>query len=173
MLELWFQFHWFLYGYYWQYVFIGIGNGLAPDKRQAIIWINDCGAYWRSCVMGLRWVKLRFCLNMKVHKCNVSPFVINHKWHFRINESWRAIWCNRLNKFKWDLHKQVHDIWVSIQIVAQSRVRLNYLSTCKLQGLHNWSLWMDSNIPHTLKGECNYLSMEGLKLNHVGERGPW
>ena len=28
-------------GSYWQYVIIGLDNGLAPNRRQAIIWTND------------------------------------------------------------------------------------------------------------------------------------
>ena len=31
--------------------------------------------------------------------------------------------------------------------------------------------WIGSSIPHL--NRCNYLSMLGLKLNHVGKRGPW
>ena len=31
----------------WQYVSIGSGNGLAPVRRQAIIWTNDGLVYWR------------------------------------------------------------------------------------------------------------------------------
>ena len=31
----------------WQYDIIGLDNGLAPNRRQAIIWINDDLVYWR------------------------------------------------------------------------------------------------------------------------------
>ena len=30
----------------WQYVTIGSDNGLAPNRRQAIIWTNDGLIYW-------------------------------------------------------------------------------------------------------------------------------
>ena len=30
-----------------QYVIIGSDNGLAPNRRQAIIWTNDGLVYWR------------------------------------------------------------------------------------------------------------------------------
>ena len=30
-----------------QYVIIGSDKGLAPKRRQAIIWTNDCPVYWR------------------------------------------------------------------------------------------------------------------------------
>ena len=33
-----------------QYVIIGSDNGLAPDRRQAIIWTNDGLVYWHKCV---------------------------------------------------------------------------------------------------------------------------
>ena len=31
----------------WQKAIIDSGNGLAPNRRQAIIWINDDPAHWR------------------------------------------------------------------------------------------------------------------------------
>ena len=31
----------------WQYATVGSGNGLALNRRQAIIWINDGSVYWR------------------------------------------------------------------------------------------------------------------------------
>ena len=31
----------------WQYVIIGSDNGLAPNRRQAIIWTNEGPVYWR------------------------------------------------------------------------------------------------------------------------------
>ena len=49
----------------------------------------------------------------------------------------------------------------------------NYLSIPKLQRLHRWSLGMDKWFHSTLYNGCNYLSMLGLKLNHVSKRGPW
>ena len=30
----------------WQYASIGLGNGLVPNRRQAIAWINDDLVYW-------------------------------------------------------------------------------------------------------------------------------
>ena len=47
----------------------------------------------------------------------------------------------------------------------------NYLSIPKLQRCTRWSLGMDKRISsHTLLA-CDYLSMLGLKLNHVSNRG--
>ena len=43
----------------------------------------------------------------------------------------------------------------------------NYLSISKLQQLHRWSVKMDKWFYPTLDSECYYLSMQGLKLNHV------
>ena len=48
----------------------------------------------------------------------------------------------------------------------------NYLSIPKLQRLHRWSLEMDKQFHPTHYNGCNYLSMLGLKLNHVSKRGP-
>ena len=31
----------------WQYLSIGLDNGLAPNKRQAIIWTNGDSIHWR------------------------------------------------------------------------------------------------------------------------------
>ena len=49
----------------------------------------------------------------------------------------------------------------------------NYLSIPKLQRLHRWSLGMDKWFHPILYNGCNYLSMLGLKLNHVSKRGYW
>ena len=49
----------------------------------------------------------------------------------------------------------------------------NYLSIPKLQRLHRWSLGMDKQFHPTHYWVCDYLSMLGLKLNHVSKRGPW
>ena len=48
----------------------------------------------------------------------------------------------------------------------------NYLSIPKLQRLHCWSLGMDKWFHPTVYNGCDYLSMLGLKLNHVSKRGP-
>ena len=47
----------------------------------------------------------------------------------------------------------------------------NYLSIPKLQRLNRWSLGMDKLFPPMLDNGCNYLSMLGLKLNHVSKKG--
>ena len=49
----------------------------------------------------------------------------------------------------------------------------NYLSIPKLQRCNRWSLGMDKLFHPTLYQACNYLSMLGLKLNHVSKRGHW
>ena len=46
----------------------------------------------------------------------------------------------------------------------------NYLSIHKLQRLHRWSLGMDKQFHPTLYWTCDYLSMLGLKFNHVSKR---
>ena len=50
-------------------------------------------------------------------------------------------------------------------------MRWNYLSIPKLQRLHRWSLGMDKQFHPIHYNGCNYLSMLGLKLNHVSKRG--
>ena len=47
----------------------------------------------------------------------------------------------------------------------------NYLSIPKLQRCNRWSLGMDKQFHPTLFWARNYLSMLGLKLNHVSKRG--
>ena len=47
----------------------------------------------------------------------------------------------------------------------------NYLSIPKLQRCNRWSLEMDKWFQTTLHYGRNYLSMLGLKLNHVSKRG--
>ena len=49
----------------------------------------------------------------------------------------------------------------------------NYLSIPKLQRCNRWSLRMDKQFHPTFYQACNYLSMLGLKLNHVSKRGHW
>ena len=41
----------------WQYPNIGVDNGLAPNRWQAIIWNNADPIYWRICGPRWRWVK--------------------------------------------------------------------------------------------------------------------
>ena len=48
----------------------------------------------------------------------------------------------------------------------------NYLSIPKLQRCNRWSLRMDKLFHPIHYNGCNYLSMLGLKLNHVSKRGP-
>ena len=48
----------------------------------------------------------------------------------------------------------------------------NYLSIPKLQRCNRWSLGMDKLFHPTHYRACDYLSMLGLKLNHVSKRGP-
>ena len=48
----------------------------------------------------------------------------------------------------------------------------NWLPIPKLQRLHCWSLGMDKYFHPTLNHACDCLSMLGLNLNHVSERGP-
>ena len=47
-----------------------------------------------------------------------------------------------------------------------------YQSTPKLQRWNRWSLGMDKKFHPTLCNGCNYLSILGVKLNHVCVRGP-
>ena len=42
----------------------------------------------------------------------------------------------------------------------------------QIQRLHLWSLGMDKWFHLTIYNGCNYLSILGLKLNHVSEKGP-
>ena len=46
----------------------------------------------------------------------------------------------------------------------------NYISIPKLQRCNRWSLGMDKYFHSTLYWACDYLSMLGLKLNHVSKR---
>ena len=48
----------------------------------------------------------------------------------------------------------------------------NYLSIPKLQRCNRWSLGIDKLFHPIHYNGCNYLSMLGLKLNHVSKRGP-
>ena len=60
--------------------------------------------------------------------------------------------------FNPSMDKQLHPLW---------SVGWNYLSIPKLQRCNRWSLGMDKQFHLTLYQTCNYLSMLGLKLNHV------
>ena len=62
--------------------------------------------------------------------------------------------------------------WISNYIHLQG-VEWNYLSIPKLQQCNLWSLGMDYQFHPTLHWACDYLSMLGLKLNHVSQRDPW
>ena len=46
------QFHWICFqGYNWKYVVIGSGNGMVPNRRQAITWANDVMIHKLMCVL--------------------------------------------------------------------------------------------------------------------------
>ena len=60
---------------------------------------------------------------------------------------------------------------MDMQSHAQYSVRWNYLSIPKLQQLHCWSLGKDMLFHLTHYNTRDYLSMLGLKLNHVS-KGP-
>ena len=56
----------------WQYTSIGSYNGLAPRRRQAIIWSNDGLVYWRIYAsLGLNGTEqnVRYC-NNDIFKCH-------------------------------------------------------------------------------------------------------
>ena len=42
-----------------------------------------------------------------------------------------------------------------------------------IKGCNHWSLGMDKLFHRTIYNGCIFLSMLGLKLTHVSERGPW
>ena len=46
------------YGSKWQEVSVGSGNGLAPNRRQAIIWTNAPSSLTHICGIRARWVNL-------------------------------------------------------------------------------------------------------------------
>ena len=62
------------------------------------------------------------------------------------------------------MDKRLHPLW---------NVGWNYLSIPKLQRMNRWSLGMDKELHITLNWTCDYLSMLGLKLQHVSKGGPW
>ena len=49
----------------------------------------------------------------------------------------------------------------------------NYLSIPKLQRGNRWSLGMDKSFNPTFPWACDYLSMLGLKFDHVSKRSYW
>ena len=53
-----------------------------------------------------------------------------------------------------------------------SKVWENYLSIPKPQRFNRWSLGMDMWFHPTLYIGCDYLSLRGLRSNHVSKRGP-
>ena len=61
----------------WQYISIGLDNGLAPNRRQAIIWTNDGLIYW--CIyasLGLN--ELRFAGTSITKTTKICYFKINN-----------------------------------------------------------------------------------------------
>ena len=46
-LVFWLKFHWKCpYEFNWEYPYIGLDNGLAPNRWQAIIWTNTDLIHW-------------------------------------------------------------------------------------------------------------------------------
>ena len=59
-----------------------------------------------------------------------------------------------------------------MQLLIYPNVQQCNLSIPKLKQCNCWILGMDKWFHPTLYNGCNYLSMLGLKLNHVSKRGP-
>ena len=68
--------------------------------------------------------------------------------------------------------------WIKISLSmdmlssASKSMVWNYLSIPKLQRYNCWNLGMDRSLHPTIYNWCNYLSMMGLKLNHVSKWAP-
>ena len=93
------------------------------------------------------------------------------------NQSYNRIsWCNTTQYyFHYGIGRNKTGApfaYMNKQSHTQYSVRWNYLSIPKLVWLHCWSLVMDNQFHPTLCNGCNYLSMLGLKIINVSNRGP-
>ena len=67
---IWFEFHWHLFPTtQLQQASIGSDNGLAPDRRQAIIWTNDNIIHWHTHTHTYIYIYASLSLNELRHNC--------------------------------------------------------------------------------------------------------
>ena len=100
---------------------------------------------------------------------SVLPSHIKNKWNMRLSASVPTTRC-------WDQWPLLLT-WFNLNPSTDKKLHpLQYLgwnhwSIPKLQRCNRWSLGMDMLFHPTFNWACDYLSMLGLKLNHVSKRG--
>ena len=81
----WLKFHWNFFPLRVQLTkpSIGLDNGLAPNRRQAIIWTNADPVHWRIyAALGGDEYQVRFCI-LCINMIKESPLVSTMAWHRR------------------------------------------------------------------------------------------
>ena len=99
----------------WQYVIIGSGNGLAPNRRQALIWTNDSCPACRTTLVATRFRVAVICPIIQVPHCIRVFFYfvwfvfINHIFQFYYE---LCTYCNILDIYlSWNLNFVNYDLF--------------------------------------------------------------
>ena len=116
----------YAYGYDWQWFSIGLGNALAPNRRQAITWNNvdadveDHMATQRVNTLNAEQIKTKLCLsditylraasqNGASYTSSYLPYAFlppNHVWQrfgAKVSEIMGALWCWFIELKQWIL----------------------------------------------------------------------
>ena len=98
----WLKFHWSLFiRANWQYLGIGLDNGLAPNRRQAIIWTNVYLIHWRkyATLGGDELIKLEWYHMSTPSGLDSVP--VNNEQSFKfLMFTWTRNWCGVVIKIQ-------------------------------------------------------------------------
>ena len=97
MHEIHLRFHWSLLPKFELKIFqIGSDNGLAPTRRQAIIWANEFISLMHICVTRSQWVNPLMRCHVKLQRKHQSsikwPFVTEIHWWIPLT---KGQWCGK------------------------------------------------------------------------------
>ena len=93
-----------LQGSNWQEVSIGSGNGLVPNRRQAIAWTNSDPVHWYICGTRGRWVK-------QFYTCLYMISLVKQPWWIWINSSPDSLGWDGITTTNKTQQKHVHIQW--------------------------------------------------------------
>ena len=119
--KFWLRFHWSLFPKSnYQYCSIGSNNGLAPSRRQAIIWTN--GGY--ICVNLLQWVRALLVVMSQN------------------NDTWNQTWSGYNLRFMSNIHGLLLKLWI---ITCVLRLSQNFRQQIRYS---TWHLGYDAKFRH-------------------------
>ena len=125
------------------------------ESRDAALWIS-CHCQTRHLSVCFRQpINFIICIFKSSRRCQIRHFV-------------RTFICRLSNPSQYQHGSTLMSAWISNHMPSKM---WDAITIPKLQQCNRWSLRMDKWLHPELYTGCNYLSMQGLKLNHVSKRG--